>query len=282
MRSAVGRVGRNRPGARHIRSVASAINACRLLTERATVSPHLQGNGRSQVYGVTVGKGNNVFAAGYTYGNMTFTGIHASDGVFGEQTDHTAIGPPDHTDTTSIFHNSKTILGGRYTDEANSQHGSDGIIYKMNEDGDPAAIYAVDIMPADGKLEDSINGGWGGWAYFYNIKQVGSTKDLIAIGNFRGNLTVPIGSDSSTVLHNPKNGQTDGFVVKLDGDNMQAAWAKAPGQFADGRNYFRNLAMDSADNAIITSEVRPSKKCTRARGARRYARARLSPCPAAF
>ena len=103
----------------------------------------------------------------------------------------------------------------------------------------------------------------------YNIKQDRNGKDLIAIGNFRGNITVPIGSSGSKVLSNYKNGQTDGYVVKIDGDTMLAEWAVAPGQCTEcGRHYFRNLAINNEGDAIITAEVRPSKKCTRAWEAR--------------
>ena len=127
---------------------------------------HLQGNGRSTAYSIAT-VGSSIFAGGHAYGNLSFTSVHATNGAHGEVNNHANVG--GHLNT-AIHHETGTITGGRYTNAASSQHGMDGVVYKISETGIPQEVFAFDTTPSDGVLDGTgENGRWGGYNYIYHI-----------------------------------------------------------------------------------------------------------------
>jgi hypothetical protein len=208
-----------------------------------------QGNGRSYAYAVAA-TGGKIFAAGYASGNLTFASVHASNPASGEVNDHTKVG---------VDHATGSYAGGRYTKAANSQHGMDAIVYKMSEAGVPESVYAIDTVPADGKIADSINGKYGGYSYIYGLEPFQSdTTHLAVVGSFRGNITFPMASGADITLTNWKSGDYDGFVSKLDHVQQKAVWTTGL-HTPKGRNYARATATTAAGHVIVSGDQRPSK-----------------------
>ena len=219
---------------------------------------HLQGNGRSTAYSIAT-VGSSIFAGGHAYGNLSFTSVHATNGAHGEVNNHANVG--GHLNT-AIHHETGTITGGRYTNAASSQHGMDGVVYKISETGIPQEVFAFDTTPSDGVLDGTgENGRWGGYNYIYRMQAFQDNRHLAVSGNFRGNITIPTVGGGHTTLTNRKSSNYDGFLIKLDttASPMRAAWAVAPEQFAGGRSYFRSVATTAAGHVINSNDIRPGR-----------------------
>jgi hypothetical protein len=219
-----------------------------------------QGNGRSYVNSITY-LGSMLIGVGSAYGNMSFSSNHVVNGTHGETLDHEAV---------VTHHETGTFAGGRYDNAASSQLGMDSVIYEITTDGVPGRVYAIDTMPSDGKTDGSENGRSLGYSYLDSVatfEASGDATSIVAAGTFRGNLTIPINSvgntstvnDATTVLCNRKNGDYDGFVVKIDSSSMTGIWAVAPSQTAAGRNYARRVATAADGKVFVTSDIRPSR-----------------------
>ena len=133
-------------------------------------------------------------------GNLTFTSAHYDGTTSGETTNHANVG---------VTHMTNTFTGGRYTSESSSQNGMDGIVYKISNTGVPQAIYAINTESSDGLYTNSENGGSNGYNYMYSISPFASGTHIAVAGNFRGNLTCPVGASGSTVLTNRKSGSCE-------------------------------------------------------------------------
>jgi hypothetical protein len=241
-----------------------------------------QGDGRSNIYGVTFLGSSQIIAVGHVYGNLSFSSEHIVNGATGETTSHEEV---------EVWHASGTFVGGRYTNVASSQNGMDSAIFKISSSGVPQAIFAMDTLPSDGKVTDSENGRSNGYSYMYDVdtfEKSGDNTSVVGCGSWRGNLTVPIRTttttttltavtdaatnmttmmnvtttsteDGETILTNRKNSNYDGFVVKVDADSMKGIWAVAPGQTEAGRNYARACKSTASGHVFVAMDKRPER-----------------------
>jgi len=186
--------------------------------------------------------GSHVYVGLSGSGDMSFGTSHAN----GDYHDHmgTKTGPnahDTHTDVT-VHHETKSFAGTGTSNlnALNSQLGSDSVIYKISETGEPVSVYAMDTLDADGTSIDGkgINGVYGGWSYIGGIDgfdPAGETDKVAILGMQRGLFTMPKADGGKLELKNEKyysdGGSYSVFVAKIDMNTKDVLWATREGMF---------------------------------------------------
>jgi len=125
----------------------------------------------------------------------------------------------NHMQVVGVAASIQHSTGSDHFSRSGGNHGMDMIIYKISDDGVPAGVYAVDLLPHDGDKETEPRAYYTGLATFE-----GNTDEVATVAYMReGKLTFP--ADGADIVLEVASDMYEIIVSKVDMATKKTLWA---------------------------------------------------------